>query len=93
MKRAAIAVKRGAPAIGNEPQDRSAPNGIPLNDRAGVEAGRARDPQNIVRRERNDLVMAASAALITLVGKWRFAIHLKTITMRDRTGIVNRRER
>jgi hypothetical protein len=64
MQCASGAIERGAPTFGKKTQNGSASEGVASYDFAGTQSGSARDAQYIVRRERDDFVMAASPALI-----------------------------
>src|SRR5690348_1646011 len=76
MNRAARAVQRGASAVGFKFEYGTAANCV-LGDRfAGAEAGGAGEAKNVVRRKRDDLVVAASSALVTEVGKFALPVFL-----------------
>ena len=67
MKRTSRAIEAGAHSLGKKTQDGPASNGVASYDDAGAEAARARNPDDVVRRERDDFVMAASPTLIALI--------------------------
>ena len=81
MECASDTIERGTHPLGKKTQDGSASYRVALPDIASAQRGHARDAQNIVGRERDDLVIAASPALIALIGKWRPAIHAETTKM------------
>src|SRR6476646_2829216 len=58
MNRAARSIQRGASSIGEKAQERSAPNRVARDRRAGADFGRARDPDYVVGRERDNLIAA-----------------------------------
>ncbi len=75
MNHTACAIERGAPAVGFKFQYRTAANCITRDRLAGAETSGAGEAKDVVRRKRDDLVTAASSALVTEVGKFALPVH------------------
>src|SRR5579862_1761476 len=75
MERTARAFQRRAHTFGEKSQNGTAPDCIAPYDLAGAHPTRPRDPNDIIGRERDDLVVAAPPALIALVRERGHAIH------------------
>jgi len=67
MNGAARTIQSHTAAVCFKLQDRASPNRKPRNRFAGRETGGTRQAKQVIRRERNDLVVAAPAALIAEV--------------------------
>ena len=74
MNRATRAVQRGASALGFKFEYGTAANRVSGDRFAGADASGAGEAKNVVRRKRDDFVMAASSALVAEVGKFALPV-------------------
>src|SRR5712692_456752 len=75
MNRAARSIERGASALGFKFQHGTSANGITGDRFAGAETSGAGEAKDVVRGKRDDLIMTASSALVTEVGKFALPVH------------------
>ena len=78
MDAAARCFERTASAIVGELQDRTTTNSEPIDRLARRDARVAREPEHVIRRQRDDLVVAAKPARIADVRELATTIHSNT---------------
>jgi hypothetical protein len=83
MNRAARAVQRSAPTVRPKSENRTSANRVSGDRFAGADTSSAGEAKDIVGRERDDLVTAASSALVAEVGKFALPVHFFSIDIRS----------